>query len=490
MNLDLLISKYIDGELNLEEDKELRSKIADNFDAKQDFDAAIFLHSALKADAESIKAPEKLVGDTKDIIMMKVLAREPIKLHKEKKTRQFYSVAAAVSFFLVMNFVKLSDLNDFQNQRLADNKQNSSTAINLVSDNQNNESGNTIANHSSSSANTYSRKINKSYNKHYNSTISDDDQVINQTPVVSNILEDDNKLNDRCIVNFIPGDEIANSNHSAVSSLSSTHSNVGEKLNKMAPKDLDNEYYNVNNTKQNSNNALMDNSVGFSRGKQFDIGLSEFALNNANVEMTTFLSTNFVNSGFAKTKDNAISVFSQSVAYGFTKSSKIGVEVGYLGFKYNENVSLRVPLVVNSPILNGNTNGITPSGDNGISNPNPGNTQSGSSNYSNSGGNSSNYTTVPFNINRKCQLFWGAAFYEHTFDVTNYLSINGRLGIGATSEGFVGYTRAFAKLKVYSGFSVTLGADAMLFNADLPRNNSSNNTKALGNLIYGLQFDL
>ena len=70
MNLDSLLSKYLDGELTHDEDEQLRSLLSEDKDAKVDFDSAVLLNAAMKDDSESILVPEEVSQETEDNILM------------------------------------------------------------------------------------------------------------------------------------------------------------------------------------------------------------------------------------------------------------------------------------------------------------------------------------------------------------------------------------------------------------------------------------
>lgn len=60
---DILVSKYLDGDLSIEEDQELRKRISEDPDAKEAFDAAILIHIAMSC-ADPLEVPEDMREDT------------------------------------------------------------------------------------------------------------------------------------------------------------------------------------------------------------------------------------------------------------------------------------------------------------------------------------------------------------------------------------------------------------------------------------------
>ncbi|HLP27776.1 MAG TPA: hypothetical protein VK147_03985 [Candidatus Didemnitutus sp.] len=67
---DILVSKYLDGDLSIEEDMELRKRISEDPAAKEAFDAAILIHIAMSC-ADPIEVPE----DTREDTLAAVFAR-------------------------------------------------------------------------------------------------------------------------------------------------------------------------------------------------------------------------------------------------------------------------------------------------------------------------------------------------------------------------------------------------------------------------------
>lgn len=67
---DILVSKYLDGDLSIEEDKELRKRISEDPAAKEAFDAAILIHIAMSC-ADPIEVPD----DTREDTLAAVFAR-------------------------------------------------------------------------------------------------------------------------------------------------------------------------------------------------------------------------------------------------------------------------------------------------------------------------------------------------------------------------------------------------------------------------------
>lgn len=76
MNLDHLLSRYLDGELTPEEDKQLRDLVASSPEARAEFDAAVslFIHAREEAEHPSLSAAES--SSIEDAIMMAALSSQ------------------------------------------------------------------------------------------------------------------------------------------------------------------------------------------------------------------------------------------------------------------------------------------------------------------------------------------------------------------------------------------------------------------------------
>jgi len=86
-------------------------------------------------------------------------------------------------------------------------------------------------------------------------------------------------------------------------------------------------------------------------------------------------------------------------------------------------------------------------------------------------------------------MIWASVFYENSFLTSNSWSLIGRIGIGATNEGPLGYSRIFANYNLFSSFDLTLGAEGRLYSARLPEFVGDNSRfNASCSLIYGFQF--
>ena len=103
MKLDVLISKYLDGELSYDEDIYLRNLLKNNPDAKAEFDSAVIVNSAIREDAQSIHTPQDLLKNTEDLVLMRILsANEPASAQKEKRKIPLWLPRLSFVFAVIM----------------------------------------------------------------------------------------------------------------------------------------------------------------------------------------------------------------------------------------------------------------------------------------------------------------------------------------------------------------------------------------------------
>ncbi|MGA2296093.1 MAG: hypothetical protein ABSG15_00915 [FCB group bacterium] len=183
------------------------------------------------------------------------------------------------------------------------------------------------------------------------------------------------------------------------------------------------------------------------------------------IHVSSFFGTDFVRSGIATDSKVPVSHFSQSIAYAVNTKERLGVEVGYTEYGYNENVIFKKPVGLNSEhVLVVNI----------VNNP---------------GSGPNDMIDYPASISRKMEMFWGSAFYERSLIEIKSFSIDGRLGVGASSDGPLGYGRLYATYELFSGFSLSMGTEGRVFVAQMPISAlSGNSVKGTGSLIYGIQI--
>jgi anti-sigma factor RsiW len=77
MNLEKLISKYLDGELSYQEDIELREILANDPEAKATFEEYVEMDYILKKDAQDTSLPKDLKDSVEDQVLMRIMSQTP-----------------------------------------------------------------------------------------------------------------------------------------------------------------------------------------------------------------------------------------------------------------------------------------------------------------------------------------------------------------------------------------------------------------------------
>lgn len=120
MNLDNLISKYLDGELTHQEDLYLRELISNDELARDTFNSYVDIHLAAKEDSKDIEIPEDLVSDTEDKVLMKIMNQTPVSNRTVSASifRSFsFKISSMVAAILIFAVLPISDINFFNTDR-------------------------------------------------------------------------------------------------------------------------------------------------------------------------------------------------------------------------------------------------------------------------------------------------------------------------------------------------------------------------------------
>ncbi|MCX6141095.1 MAG: hypothetical protein NTX15_09750 [Candidatus Kapabacteria bacterium] len=101
---DILVSKYLDGDLSIEEDVELRKRLSEDPSAKEAFDAAILIHIAMSC-ADPFEVPEDARRDTLTAVFARIEASAaPLELPAIKSvSRMGRPLAMALALVLLVS---------------------------------------------------------------------------------------------------------------------------------------------------------------------------------------------------------------------------------------------------------------------------------------------------------------------------------------------------------------------------------------------------
>ncbi len=437
MNPDDLIMKYIDGELSFSEDEELRNMTSLHPKIKEDFDLDIYIHSAIYDDSRSISPSPELVSSTEDKVLMKILSSQK-NIHSKKMTkRKIYAYVAGVAALILINFIYLGDNLSLNDSRLSHLKEQMNLFTpSIISEEQSNN------------------QTQKAIAENINVTKTSPKNIQNLPIINLTIVETDNGTEPNQNLNI------------------STH--IDDNDNSSFLKEFA--------TKQNQDILKIDISQDFVFYKEetmIEHSLTQPMLNlqtsllnlfqpatdlysqRSDIQFSSFFGTDIYRNGIPD-KKIGISHISQSIAYSINNDQRIGIEMGYTEYSYEQTVNVLVPF----GSINDEKFIITQ--------------------FNND--NENDLILYPIKFHKNQQVFWGAAFYEESLISNEFLSLVGRFGGGTTSDGPLGYTRLFAKVNIMKNLSINLGSEGRLFLGRVPELNSEKGWKSSVSLIYGFQF--
>jgi hypothetical protein len=476
MNLDELISKYLDGELNEVEDTLLRSQLSEDAVARLKFDSAVNIHLAYKEDAESIYPPQELVDKTEDMIMMRIFAQAPEPQKRRMLLWNNVPMLAAVIVFFLFTFVfeisipPVNISNNISSNELL--QENNSVTADNSSDN-----SNIIKN-----ANIQTKKAVKNIKPERTNQIfalvTDDNLAINneiqssstenENLIITNVTNgidagDDNPVNS-------PGEPLQskmaimafnndNVNQSDIKLIADNDLSVEQDVinqNSLSSKDLNLPIANLNSP--SGTNFISNNSINI-----IDLPIYNEFNKNVGVQVGSLVGTDLMRNGI-DAKEAMISHVSQSVAYAFNESERFGVELGYTEYSYDEEAFISVKTDF-------------------------GTIQSSGVESFEGGFDFSVNRRTSITITNSKKILWASAFYEYSFLQNEDFSLVGRIGAGGSNDGLLGYGRVFMQYDLFDLIQFTFGIDSRVFTAETSKFSlKGNNVKSSASLVYGLQF--
>lgn len=451
MKLDDLISKYLDGELSYEEDIHLRNLLKNNPDAKAEFDSAVLINSAIREDAQSIKAPQDFLKNTEDLVLMRILsANVPPTVQKEKRKLVLWLPGLSFMFALLLigtlYFVSnSSDVESVSNSR-------------VLSFNNSNAEQNRI-NQKSSLTLPVSEKSNTQKTKINVLAFSEGQGSDN-----SSLLSKEKSLSS---VNVADSYTLSNASISNLEEQSADYSLINSETDSFSE------------TTDNSNNQEFIASAEATSFAMFKTQLNSSTLLNANkqihlnpinninlsflenfttpVILSTLYTTNSINKN-----SKTISSLSQSIAYNCTNDLALGIEFGFTEYNYDRTAMIKVPFTggsLDSKVEIGNH--PDQSGD---------------------------FVYVPINLAQNYKQYWVSTFLD--FDALDFdrISINTRIGAGLSGNGAMFYSRLLSDIELFNGVYLKFGGEVKTFEGLVL--NAKTKYITTGSLIYGIKLKL
>jgi hypothetical protein len=479
MNLELLISKYLDSQLSDKEDHLLRSLIKEDEVAKQKFYSAVNIHMAFKEDAQSIEPPKDVVRDTEDKVMMKIMSQPTPVVHTMPTWKKASNLALAATFFLIFTIFNISDLQfgndsgdifaidqetsaaqatvpmqalysllantnapEYQEAQEVSVQRNSSIA--QIRENNVEETIETTNTNLESNSSSFALDDEAS-NEVNNTTI--EEEPTEPATIITNESTEDEELAGIFEIEVpvesapavVPAPVIASFNNNVVGSTVASAPSA--------------------NIRTTSNYSSFPSTYN---------NYERFGTKDLKVSLTSFFGTDIVRGAMDGIKETSVSHFSQSIGYSQDEVNRFGLEFGFSDYIFQNQNYGRVPLGSEIPLPNGGggPNKIDP-----IRNEND--------------------QTFTVNYDDQKKVYFGSFFYERSILKNEDFSLDGRLSLGMSGDGPIGMTRFFGTYNIFSGFSVTLGLEGRLFNMKLPRGTQiEEHYRGSVSMIYGVQFIL
>ncbi|MCO5252079.1 MAG: Cfr10I/Bse634I family restriction endonuclease [Candidatus Kapabacteria bacterium] len=438
MSLEILISKYIDSELSTTEDLQLREALRDNIHSKSKFDAAIDTHHQLKQDAASIRVPEKLLRDTEDKILMNIMATQPASAQITKIQSRWYQYSAAAVILVAFMISGVMQISEQNSPRAIAFLQNSNAASA--------DFDNILASESTQQNSTNSVELKS---ESVSLIVAKDEIEVSVIDTESSLPASMTK--DELSVATLQDNTAIDSEDSKQEIILSEKSIIqsGNTINLM-------------------NNSISDGASVPIPQSNYNVAsnlpptyFAEPFMGFAGVQLHTFMSYDFSHSGFKTSANSPILNISQSISYAATDRLGFGVEFGITEFTYDRKQNIYIPGTVEhhtGPSVQAPTGG----GD--------------------------NHVIVPVEIETVRQFMWGTAFMDYSIVKYDDFVIVGRLGLGGSNEGPLGFGRLYAQYDLFRYLSLTIGTEGRLFVNDLPSSQFNRAMRSSSSVVYGIRL--
>ncbi len=429
MNIDNLISKYLDGELTESEDLQLRNIISSNDNARDIFNTYIDLHLAAKEDAKAINTPEDLKSETEDLVMMAIMSASamPAKLPKSLNIfsifpRQLVSMVAAL---LLITFTYTSDMNIFKSLTPSYSKADMEIEIPVVS------SREIITN----------RAINPNRSSISQSVVDNNRTDVNlRTESISNVIEELE------VVNLEPISKVTQSSTINENDIEEDAKVIAtDNSDEMIVKNLNPTFTILDETTNSSNIQFSD--FGSMQNQQ----QNNIAINN--IQLTAFTSSPYSLYGFDDKANASISSYSQAVSVNLNEKTSVGLEIGFSDIAY------KAETFTHTNVLD---------------------------KYGRETGQQIVFRTER---DKDYAMYWGQMFVQTQLYKIDNFDLGLRLGLGISESGLTSNSKLLASYELVSGVKLTAGTEFNYFTVSLPQlvNSYTQNYYSFA-MVYGLQF--
>ncbi|HOM04866.1 MAG TPA: hypothetical protein PLU67_05145 [Candidatus Kapabacteria bacterium] len=450
MKLDVLISKYLDGELSYDEDIYLRNLLKNNPDAKAEFDSAVIVNSAIREDAQSIHTPQDLLKNTEDLVLMRILsANEPASAQKEKRKIPLWLPRLSFVFAVIMI-----------------------ATLYFVTNNSNIDSVNNSPSFAVNNSGIEQKQIIPKPDLSYFSPIAENTNTIkpiNNSQKVLAASGDNSSQNSQMILeDYVTLTESVDNNSLSDATISNLlvqtidYSSIDEEIENNYSKTINNNessgfsLFSMSRTQALSSTFVPANNQ-IKINQNTTINLSFLDNFTTPVVLSTLYTTNSINKN-----SKTISSLSQSIAYNCSEDVALGIEFGYTEYNYDRTTMIKVPF--NSGSLNSKVE------------------------IGNSPDQSGEYVYIPINLAQNYQQYWISTFID--YDVFDYdrISLNTRIGAGLSGNGAMFYSRLISDIELINGVYLKFGGEIKSFEGLTL--NAKTKYITTGSLIYGIKLKL
>lgn len=469
MRLEVLITKYLDGELTAVEDKELRQLLSHNPEAKGAFDLSVSLHHALRKDAHLSVPPPHLVRETEERVLMSILSSpEPRKQKKEKRFLSLFSTGSALLTGLVAVLLPLFTsqigYEVMPSYRLAESaglsaEMSSRSPQELLAQGETDR----VAQPHRPARRNRKPVTNRQRTAGMVSVSASGEQNGGAPPVQPNT--DDMALS-AFAAQSANETNLSNTNETAIASLGDAASTISSGPASLAIR------------LGGPSTSTLQNSV-------FPEDMFSTVSFGDRVHLTSTFGHDFLDE--AGGNSGGLSFFSQSLAYSMSENENAGIELGYLWFTYGKPVVRFIPASTRTP--DGRGENEDPFGYDRKAMYHSIQGQNDASLEPDLGQPDGEYVTEMQVLPK--QTWWGAAFYERTLYERDRISLQGRVGAGGSNDGALAYIRAVGLYRVFTNLSLSVGFDARGMMLRTPYvTPKSHSVKTSFSFVYGFQLHL
>jgi hypothetical protein len=445
MNIDKLISKYLDGELTEQEDNELRNLISSDEEARDIFNSYIDIHIAAKEDAKSIVTPEDIKEETEDKVMMAILKGNPT-VQKSKFGLSIFNIfpkqlVSMVAVLLLISFANISDFNKVLEGLPKFSKSDMLINVPLVESYDLAEGIAYTNTNSSSDYNTYRETVNSSSDEENMSLTSPYTEAeSNQNTTQNSVLADDNTTESEDISSVEQIDRSIYSDNTEETDTQNYEVFEEQVSGAISPA--------ISSMSQGANSSNIEFGEINNR-----IRFDQNNLTVNNIQLTTFTAQPFQLYGFDDNANASMSSYSQAISITMNEKTKVGLEIGY------SDISYLGEMFTTTKVLD---------------------------KY---GRETGQIFRVRSESDKDYALYWGQLFLQTELIKVDNFDMGVRLGFGMSEEGFNTNSKVIAGYEIIDGIKLTAGTEFSYFTASLPQlvNSYTDNFYSFS-MVYGLQF--